>query len=226
MYGTTWYRVKREMTSMSPKMKPREEEIDGAAVRKRILGAALSAFMEGGYAQTSTLEIATRARVSKRELYSLFGNKEAMLVACITERARRLKAPADLPELRDRETLANVLATFGTRLLTETTDPVVVAVFRLAISETVHAPKVAQALDSIARRPTRDSLREIMANAKSAGLCDGDPAAMVEQFLGLLWGDLMTGLLLQVADRPSAGEIARRAHAATTGFLNIHPKPR
>jgi AcrR family transcriptional regulator len=72
-------------------MKPREEETDGAAVRKRILGAALSAFMEGGYAQTSTLEIATRARVSKRELYSLFGNKEAMLVACITERARRFE---------------------------------------------------------------------------------------------------------------------------------------
>ena len=123
---------------MSPRTKAREEETGGTEARKRILGAALSAFMEGGYAQTSTLEVATRARVSKRELYALFGNKEAMLVACITERAQRLKAPADLPELRDRETLAKVLIAFGTRLLTETTDPVVVAVFRLAISETVH----------------------------------------------------------------------------------------
>src|SRR5262245_10642245 len=152
-----------ELMPMSPRTKPREEEADGAAVRKRILGVAMAAFMEGGYAQTSTLEIATRARVSKRELYSLFGNKEAMLVACITERAQRLKAPADLPELRDRETLSNVLTAFGTKLLTETTDPIVVAVFRLAISETVHAPKVAQALESIARKPTRDSLCEIMA---------------------------------------------------------------
>jgi AcrR family transcriptional regulator len=206
-------------------MKPREEETDGTAVRKRILGAALSAFMEGGYAQTSTLEIATRARVSKRELYSLFGNKEAMLVACITERAQRLKAPADLPELRDRELLAKVLIAFGTKLLTETTDPVVVAVFRLAISETVHAPKVAQALDSLARRPTRDSLQEIMANAKSAGLFLGDPAAMTEKFLGLLWGDLMTGLLLQVVNRPSAGEIARRAREAAIALLHLYPEP-
>ena len=210
---------------MSPKLKAREEGADGAAVRKRILGAAFSAFMEGGYAQTSTLEIATRARVSKRELYSLFGNKEAMLVACITERAQRLKAPADLPELRDRKILTEVLTAFAIRLLTETTDPVVVAVFRLAISETVHAPKVAQALESIARKPTRDALREIMANARSAGLFDGDPAAMTEQFLGLLWGDLMTGLLLQVADRPSAAEIARRAREATAGLLQIYPKP-
>ena len=211
---------------MSPNSKPREVDAEGEEVRKRILGAALSAFMEGGFAQTSTLEIATRARVSKRELYALFGNKEAMLVACITERARRLKAPADLPEQRDRETLSKVLTAFGTKLLTETTDPVVVAVFRLAISESLHAPKVAQALDSMARKPTRDSLRAIMANARSAGLLVGDPDAMTEKFLGLLSGDLMTGLLLQVADRPSAGEIARRASAATRALLQLYPDPR
>jgi AcrR family transcriptional regulator len=210
---------------MSPKLKPGEEGADEPAVRKRILGAALSAFMEGGYGLTSTLEIATRARVSKRELYALFGNKEAMLVACITERAQRLKAPLDLPELRDREILARVLTGFGTKLLTETTDPVVVAVFRLAISEAAHAPKVAQALESIGRKPTRDALREIMANAKSAKLLAGDPDAMAGKFAGLLWGDLMTDLMLQLADRPSAGEIARRAREATAGLLQIYPQP-
>jgi AcrR family transcriptional regulator len=213
------------MTPKNLKMKPRDEEADGTEVRKRILGAALSAFMEGGYAQTSTLEIATRARVSKRELYALFGNKQAMLVACIAERAQRLKAPADLPALRDRETLAKVLTAFGTKLLTETSDPVVVAVFRLAISETLRAPEIAQALESIARKTTRDALREIMANARSAGLVLGDPAGMTEQFLGLLWGDLMTGLLLQATNRPSAGVIARRASDATTAFLRLYPEP-
>jgi hypothetical protein len=98
-------------------------------------------------------------------------------------------------------------------------------VFRLAISETVRAPKVAQALDTIARKPTRDALRAIMANAKSAGLLAGDPDAMTEKFLGLLWGDLMTGLLLQVTDRPSAAEIARRARDTTMAFLQIYPEP-
>jgi hypothetical protein len=39
--------------------------------------------MKSGYATTSTLEIATRARVSKRELYALVGNKQEMLIACI-----------------------------------------------------------------------------------------------------------------------------------------------
>src|SRR5260221_10750795 len=97
-------------------------------VRKRIIEAAFSAFIEGGYAETTTLEIATRAHVSKRALYELFGNKQEMLVACISERAARLRAPADLPVPRDREALAKVLVGFGTQILSEVSDPAVVAI--------------------------------------------------------------------------------------------------
>jgi len=51
--------------------KRRQEDADETAVRERILKAAFAAFKKNGYATTSTLEIATRARVSKRELYAL-----------------------------------------------------------------------------------------------------------------------------------------------------------
>jgi len=74
--------------------KPRQEGGDETAVRERILEAAFAAFMKNGYATTSTLEIATGARVSKRELYALVGNKQEMLIACIRERAKRLDVPA------------------------------------------------------------------------------------------------------------------------------------
>src|ERR1700710_873350 len=84
------------------------EETD---VRARILDAAFAAFMKHGYAATSTLEIATRARVSKRELYATVGNKQEMLIACISARAGRLQVPADLPAPCDRETFARVLTT-------------------------------------------------------------------------------------------------------------------
>ena len=77
--------------------KPRREEADEIPARQRILDAAFSAFMERGFAETSTLEIATRARVSKRELYALVGSKQEMLAACIGERAKRLRMSADLP---------------------------------------------------------------------------------------------------------------------------------
>src|SRR5579862_5400526 len=116
-----------------------QKEDGETAVRDRILTAAFEAFIERGYAATSTLEIATRARVSKRELYALVGNKQEMLIACISERAKRLDVPADLPVPRDRDTLAQVLASFGTKLLREVSDPTVIAVFRLAISEVIQA---------------------------------------------------------------------------------------
>jgi len=195
---------------------------DEADVRSRILDAAFAAFMKHGYAATSTLEIATRARVSKRELYAVVGNKQELLIACIGERATRLKVPADLPVPRDRETLAQVLTSFGTQLVREITEPTVVAVFRLAIADAVRSPEVAHALDSVGREASRAALRQIMTQAQTAGLLEGRPADLAEQFGGLLWGNLMVSLLLGVVERPSSREIAARARDATAAFLKIH----
>ncbi len=169
--------------------------------------------------------VATHARVSKRELYALVGNKQEMLVACISARATRLQVPADFPVPHDRETLAHVLASFGTQLVREITDPTVIAVFRLAIAEAVHAPEVAQALDTIGRETSRAALRQIMARAQASGLLNGRPAELAEQFGGLLWGNLMVSLLLGVATRPNSREVAARARDATAAFLQLHPLP-
>ena len=195
------------------------------AVRDRILEAAFAAFLQNGYAATSTLEIATRARVSKRELYALVGNKQEMLIACISERASRLRVAADLPVPRDRETLEQVLASFGTQLVREISDPAVIGVFRLAIAEAVHAPEVARALDSIGRETSRVALRDIMARAQASGVLDGRPAELADQFGSLLLGDLMISLLLGVARRPSSRDITKRARDAAAAFLQLHAPP-
>jgi AcrR family transcriptional regulator len=205
--------------------KQRQDGSEDTAVRGRIIEAAFAAFMKSGYAATSTLEIATRARVSKRELYALVGNKQEMLLACVRERARRLQPPADLPVLHDRKTLAHVLAAFGRQLVREIADPTVIAVFRLAIAEAIHAPEVARTLDSIGRETRRAALRTIMARAQAAGLLEGRPSGLAEQFGRLLYGDLMVSLLLGVAEPPSPRDIARRARDAAAAFLQLHPPP-
>jgi AcrR family transcriptional regulator len=207
----------------SPTSKPLPKEGDENPVRRRILGAAFSVFMERGFAETSTLEIATRARVSKRELYTLVGNKQEMLIACISERAKRLRMPEDMPLVRDRKTLARVLVSFGAQLLREVSDPTVVGVFRLAIAEAERTPKVARALHTIGRETSSAALREMLTRARSSELLDGDPAEMAEHFTALLWGNLMVGLLLRVADAPNPNEIERRAREATTAFLRLYP---
>jgi AcrR family transcriptional regulator len=212
------------MTTTAPS-KERPQGGDDTAVRARILDAAFAAFMKSGYAAASTLEIATQARVSKRELYALVGNKQEMLIACISARAKRLQVPAEFPVPHDRESLGHVLASFGTQLVREITDPTVIAVFRLAIAEAVHAPEVAQALDSIGRETSRAAMRQIMAQAQASGLLGGRPADLAEQFGGLLWGNLMVSLLLGVAKRPNSREAAVRVRDATAAFLQLHPQP-
>ncbi|GAA0442359.1 hypothetical protein Acor_05340 [Acrocarpospora corrugata] len=196
--------------------------------RQRILEAAFSAFMEAGYTETSTLEIAKRARVSKRELYALVGNKQEMLVACIRERAERLQAPAELSEPRDRQSLEHALVAFGTQLLSGTANSAVIAVFRLAIAEAVRAPEVARALDSFGRQSSRDVLTAIMVKAKEHGLLSSPAPEMAEQFAGLLWGDLMISLLLRTADSPdprrSPGEPAARPAPSCESTRTRRPK--
>jgi AcrR family transcriptional regulator len=205
--------------------KRRQEGSDEPAVRQRILDAAFSAFMKGGYAATSTLEIASLAHVSKRALYALVGNKQEMLAACISERAKRLQVPADLPEPHDRESLARALTAFGTQLLREISHPTVIAVFRLAIAEAITAPEIAQALDSIASETTRAALKAIMTRAQSSRLLSGQPAEMAERFAALLWGNLLVNLLLRVTAQPNPSEITRRARDATAAFLRLYPQP-
>jgi AcrR family transcriptional regulator len=52
--------------------------------------AALTTVMDKGFAGTSTLDIASRAKVSKRDLYLVATSKSELLRQAITERVGRL----------------------------------------------------------------------------------------------------------------------------------------
>ncbi|HEY4039774.1 MAG TPA: TetR/AcrR family transcriptional regulator, partial [Burkholderiaceae bacterium] len=193
-------------------------------MRGRILAAAFAAFKELGYSQASTLEIATRAKVSKRELYALFGSKQQMLVTCISERAQRMRLPDNWPPLKVRGDLDTALAAFGEVLLREISDPDVIMVFRFAISEAERSTEVAQALDTHGRQAACAALRAMLEQAQAGGLLDDtDPGRMVGQFMSLLLGDVVMSLAMGVVKRPGAGEIRQRAHDATQTFLQLHP---
>ena len=204
--------VKLKKTGKSSQMPPRE----------RILQAAMQSFMELGYAETSTLEIATRARVSKRELYTQFGNKQAMLAAAITGRVQHMQLAPELPQARTREMLETILVQVGVAILREVLDPHVMAVFRLAIAEAQRAPEVAQTLET-ARLTVRSVAETVVVQAQSAGLlAPGDAPGMSNQFLSLLLGDLMVSVLLRVRETPGPTETERRARSATADFLRLN----
>jgi len=195
-------------------------------VRDRILGAAFKSFMEEGYAGTSTLDIATRAKVSKRDLYAHFASNQEMLVACIKTRAERMRLGSGLAVPRTRQMLAATLTEFGANLVREISDPSVVAAFRLAIAEATRSPEIAHTLETAGRDATRAVLVELLASVQSAGLLGpGKPVEMAHQYLGLLWEGALVGLLLGVAKRPTPQDARRRAANATAAFMRLHVDP-
>ncbi len=196
------------------------------SVRGRIMAAAMRAFMEQGYTGTSTLQIATRAKVSKREIYTEFGSKEAVLAACIAERSQRTMLSAEVPQARSREEFAKILAAAGKTLLQRISDPIVIAVFRLAIAEAIRAPEVAGTLNEFGRRTARTAISRVVRQAQEARLlAAGDAEDMADLFLALIWKGLLLDLILGVAATPEEEELGRRAEAATKAFLSLHPAP-
>jgi AcrR family transcriptional regulator len=215
------------MTEKRTKRRTTARDGDKQSPRDRILHAAIGAIIQHGYRGTSTLEIATRAKVSKRELYALFPSKEAMLAEGIRRRTEQMKVAPDLPEVRDRQMLAAVLAGFGARLLQEVCHPHVTAVYRLAIGEAGRAPEMAQILNAAGREATRKALANFFTKAQSAELLPkADAIALAAQFLGLLWTDVFVPLLLGVEPPPDEADCRRRARLAATEFLALNPAPR
>lgn len=200
---------------------PAPAEADDAG--QRILRAAFQAFSEKGYAGASTLAIATRAKVSKRDLYAMFPSKAAMLLACITSRSERMRMPDGLSEPEDRRMLASTLEAFAANFLVETLDPDVIGMYRLAIAEAVRSPEIARMLEE-AREANRAILHELFVRAHGKGLLpSGDATEMARKFLALTSEDLIMGLLLGVQAPLSRLQIARHAAAAAADFLLSYP---
>ena len=191
----------------------------------RIIGAAFAAFMERGYGNTTMLEIATRAKVSKRDLYANFSNKQAVLLASIANRASRMRLPPDLPAVRDRNMLLSTLTTLGQTVIREVCDPAVTAIYRLAVAEAERSPEAAETLNA-SRSVNRGAVADLLAKAQAHGILGlGDPQQMMEQFFALLWGDLMLNRLLGAAGIPKPADIDRRARSATEAFLKLYANP-
>jgi AcrR family transcriptional regulator len=185
----------------------------------------MTEFMEHGFAAATTLAIATRAQVSKRELYALVGNKDEMLSACIAERGNRMRLPVGFPAPTSRASLRSALRQYGATLLREMTDPDVLAVFRLGIAEAKRSPSIGRSLDAMGRRPAVAAIRGLLESARASGLLAGsDLDAMISHFYGLLWGNHMVWVLLGQDKAPGPKEIERRAEEAASLFLELHGK--
>src|SRR5262249_17372929 len=151
---------------------------------------------------------------------ALFNSKQAMLAACITERAGRMRQPLNLAVPESREALEATLVELGKSILHGLSDPDVLAVYRLAIAESARVPEIARTLDKAGREANHLSLGAWLAKAQARGLIRaGNPATMAAHFLATLGGALLIQLLLRVRDALTADEIEQRARTASEALI-------
>lgn len=110
---------------------------------ERILAAAADAFLEKGYEEASTADIARRAKVSKRELYSNFSDKRDILAAVITELQARIQTDANI-SMSSSGDLNAVLARAGTQILEFINSYKFGKLFRIVAAESFRDPVSAQ----------------------------------------------------------------------------------
>ena len=104
-----------------------------AAKREAILAAAGDLFLQEGVEDTTMERIAERAGVSKQTLYSHFGNKEGLYEAVI--RSKMQHYGLDSEAVDEHATLHKALEELARQFLDLTTDPEVVAMIRMLITE-------------------------------------------------------------------------------------------
>lgn len=203
-------------TAKAPDPQDRREDM-----RERVLRAGFEAFRQHGFDGTSTLDIATRAKVSKRELYALFADKQSIVVECIKWRTRQMQLPLALPRPADRTALAATLAKFGTIMLTGVCDPDVLTAYRFAIAEAQRMPDIAKALDERGREPSRRIFIALVEAAQADRLLlPAPPAEVSTVFFSLLWGDLLLRLLMGTVKAPTRADIEQRARQAADHVMS------
>lgn len=115
--------------------------------RERYLDAALTTFLSKGYDRTTIEEIAKTAGAGKITFYNQFGNKEELFRLVVKETIRRTVATLAIEEIGEKPIEEALLGIVG--LLYEGfTNPSLLAVRRLVVSEYIRFPELARELRS------------------------------------------------------------------------------
>jgi TetR/AcrR family transcriptional regulator, mexJK operon transcriptional repressor len=166
-----------------------------------ILTAALGVFLAAGYGASTIDELAAAAQVTKRTLYTYYGDKAGLFAAMV----RELAAAVSLDAASDRDTLE----TLATRIVSRVHSDELVGLHQLVIAESTRFPELAQVLHS------SGDARHI---ARLAGHLRAERGAasepLAEPLFSLLLGEKHRRRLLGIDPPPSPAQAAAQADAA------------
>lgn len=189
--------------------------------RKTIVEAALAAFLEGGYDNTSMDQIASRAGVSKQTLYNNFDDKLTLFTAIVNYRCSTHLSSLQ-GECDEGQNVATWLNSLGNQFLALILSPESLAFYRMLIAVTERNPELGslvyqrgagQALDVLAERLRKETER--------GNLRVEDPHFAAELFFGMLTGQRHLRRLLGVVPAMPVAERESIVARSVDSFLML-----
>jgi len=192
----------------------RNQEFAGLSQADRILWAAGAVFLEKGFDAATTLDIAARARVSKRDLYKQFASKQGILEALIAAHSNEMSTP-ELADPIDLKHLLDALRAFGPRFLASYLDPLKIALYRVAIAEAPTSSHLGEVIESAGAGPVIALFTEFMSKAVARGIVAATDAELVmAAYFNMLIGSWQLWLLTGTHAPPDAKTIQAQADKA------------
>lgn len=200
---------------------PQQERLDRR--RQAFQQAARDLFIEQGYEQTTLAEVVERAGGSLATLYKLFGNKEGLLDAVLSQ-SRDLGNDAieDISAL-DLPPDAS-LHKIGIELTRIFLDPSNLAVTRIVIGRSICDPGFARRFFDHSQMKAKQSLRRLFAKWSESGIeMIGNPLKLADLFGSLIVFDFQIQAISHGSmDPPTEDELYARTEFFLRG-AGLHP---
>lgn len=189
------------------------------ARRDAFLAAAREVFREKGYAEATLDEVIARSGGSRQTLYELFGGKQGLFEAIISDACETIFQGLTPEQLATRAPDA-VLREVGTRYLAIVTGPDCVSINRLIIAEAPRIPELAQQYWRFGPGRSRAFLAEFFDHQIGRGVLRmADSRAGADHFLEMLSGTLRVQCLIGLRPPPTPDEIEQIVQSAVAQFL-------
>jgi AcrR family transcriptional regulator len=164
--------------------------------------------------------VARAAGVSKATLYAHFASKDELFASIVGEACERNRLVDDnFPD--DVADIEAALTAIGGRLLRFLLQPQVLAIYRIAVAESVRFPELGRAFWAAGPNVFRERFAKWLAVQSAAGrLSVGDAHAASDQFGALLRANVFMRATLGLPPGPSEEETDNTVRRAVSTFLH------
>lgn len=183
------------------------------------MAAGRTVFNEKGFADATLDDVIAKSGGSRQTLYSLFGGKQGLFEAIITDNCETIFLGMETECFATRA-IGDALEEFGARYLTIITSSDCISLNRLVISESPRMPELGERFWSLGPGRSRSFLADFFRGQIKHGTINLiDCATAADHFLEMLSGTTRMQCLIGLRPPPTKAEIKRIVKRAVTQFL-------